>query len=162
MFTLEQKIDMVMRYIATSDKTTKGELKKAIMEALNVGATTPDVEDMIAELLKKIGMSAHLVGYKYTIRAVKLCMDDPTYLRYVTHRLYPDIAKAHDTTPSAIERNIRRAIDSVFDRCDMRSIVEVLGNTIDINKGKMTNTSFIGCCANEVNRQLKKLGMKGE
>lgn len=64
MFTLEQKIDMVMRYIATADKKTKGDLKKAIADALNSESDTGapkaalnhEIDDTIFDMLKNLGV----------------------------------------------------------------------------------------------------------
>lgn len=161
MFTLEQKVDLILRYIATADKGKQNELKKAILEALNSDETpapkTPDVEELIVKMLTDIGMPQHVKGYYYTVTAIKLCVENHDYLDYITKELYPAIAEIHDTTGSRVERAIRHAIEIVFDRGDMRNIMAIFGNTINYANGKLTNSEFIAFCANEINRKLKKL-----
>lgn len=162
MFTMEQKVNLVLRYIATTDDTQRSELKSRIVEALREGATTPirnnpDIEDVIAGLLKEIGMPTHLLGYDYTVCAIKLIISDHNYTREITTRLYPDIAVRYNTTRSRVERAMRHAIEVAFDRCDFEVIYDLFGNTISFHRGKLTNSEFISACANEIARRLKKL-----
>lgn len=163
MFTLEQKVDLVMRYIATGDRKLKGELKNAIIEALNEDTITKaepnniDVERLVVDLLKKIGMPPHLSGYDYALTAIQLCIADPTYGdRGITKRLYPDVAKIHNTTPSRVERAIRHATEMVFDRGDTDYIFEVFGNTMDTKRGKLTNSEFFAACSNEIALRMRE------
>jgi two-component system response regulator (stage 0 sporulation protein A) len=166
MFTMEKKVDLVLRYIASGNKTQQAELKKAIIEALNDGETkgvpavsSVDVEMLIVDILKKVGMPPHLKGYNYVVRAVLLCLSDSSYLDQITYRLYPDIAKEFDTTPSRVERAIRHAVEVVFDRGDPDYIFEVFGNTMSTKKGKLTNSEFIATITNDISLRLKARGI---
>jgi two-component system response regulator (stage 0 sporulation protein A) len=167
MFTLEQKVDLILRYIATTDKNQRDDLKKLVVEALNPGETTapahtgPDVEDLIADMLRDIGMPQHVNGYYYTVYAIKICVANHQHLNGITKTLYPEVAKEFDTTPSRVERSIRHAIELAFDRNDMRSLMSVFGNTISAINGKVTNSECIAFCTNEINRKLKKLNDAG-
>lgn len=162
MFTMEQKVDLVLRYIATTDKTQRAELKKAIVEALKSDEATapcsngPDIEYVIIDILKDLGMPPHLIGHGYTIYAIQLVTSDRTYLEQITSRLYPDIAAKFGTTPSRVERAIRHATETVFDRGDMEGITRIFGNTISIRKGKLTNSEMIASCVIEVTRRLRE------
>jgi two-component system response regulator (stage 0 sporulation protein A) len=162
MYTFEHKVDLIMKYITTSNKTEKAELKKAMVEILQ-SEEAPDtsryddiVEIRIMDILKKVGTPPSLIGYNYAIQAVKFAIADPSYLRDITKRLYPDIAAVYNTTPSRVERAIRHAVEVIFDRGDMDNIVSVFGNTMSISKGKLTNSEFIAAVANEVNTFLKE------
>jgi len=161
MYTLEHKVDLIMNYIVTSDKARKNELKKAIIEALNSevapGASREDtiIEIRIMDILKKVGMPPSLIGHNYAVQAVKFAIADPSYLRDITKRLYPDIAVMYGTTPSRVERAIRHAIEVVFDRGDMDYIVSVFGNTMATAKGKLTNSEFVAAVTNEVVNAMK-------
>ena len=162
MFTLEQKVDLILRYIATTDKAQRTKLKKLVVQALESDADAvasarviPDDVDMIFDLLKELGMPPHLLGYGYTICAIKLAMDDHTYLRQITDRLYPEIASRYNTTPSRVERAMRHAIECVFDRGDMKQITRVFGNTMSIKRGKLTNREFISFCVYEIERRIR-------
>lgn len=153
MFTLEQKVDLVMRYIA-SGGDAKEELKKAIIDAL-VEDKTPEERSIenemaIIDILRKLGMPVHVLGYKYTIHAIRLCVNEPRYGLGITTRLYPEVAKKFGTTPQKVERGIRYAIESTFERCDWRDVEEIFGNTVSVLKGKPVNRQFIVYLANYI------------
>ena len=168
MFTLEQKVDLILRYIATADKNQRADLKKLVVEALNsdipAAPETPTIpyaeetEDLIFDLLKRIGMPQHIKGYNYVVEAIKLCLANPEYINAITKCLYPEIARKFDTNGSRTERAIRHAIVCTFDRGDLDELAMVFGNTINLRKGKLTNSEFIAFCANDITHKLKKMG----
>lgn len=161
MFTLEQKVDLILRYIATADKGKQDELKKLVLEALNSGEApaTIDLEDIIVEAFKEIGMPQHLTGYKYVVSGVKRCVENPKYLhgRRITKGLYDDIAEEYGATVYGVERAVRRVIELTFEQGDFANISRVFGNTTSWAKGKITNGEFFTFYTNEINRKVKKL-----
>lgn len=164
MFTLEQKVDLIMRYIATTNPAERSELKKAVVDALKddaiVAAVTTDnnveLEQTIMEFLRKMGMPANVKGYNYSLRAIQFCVVDPSYVDELTKRLYVDVAAYYNTTPSRVERAIRHAVEKVFDRGDIEYIYEVFGNTLNVKKGKLTNGEFLAASANEISLRMKE------
>ena len=113
-----------------------------------------EVTKTIVDIFKEIGMPPHLVGYNYAIEAIYLTFRDPRYLRAITYRLYPDVASKCGGTAPRIERGIRNAIESVFDRGDMDRIRDIFGNTMSINRGKLTNSEFLEHVTYEVRRRM--------
>lgn len=103
--------------------------------------------EKIAILLKKMGVSPALLGYKYITEALKMALEDDTVLYSVTKRLYPTIAKKFNTTTSRTERAIRHSIERAFDNMPTDIQTAVFGNTVSYNKGKATNTEFIATLA---------------
>lgn len=164
MFTLEQKVDLILRYIASNDNAQKSQLKKMVIKALESGESVPttviDVDDLIFDLLKNLGMPQHLDGHKYITRGIKLYILDSSYARSVTKRLYPDIANLYGTNNSRVERAMRHAIISMLDNGDLNDIERVFGNTISLSSGHIANREFIVACGNEVLRKMKKLGIE--
>lgn len=163
MFTMEQKVDLVMRYIASADKTQQKELKNAILEALNddnnVQTTAEkytDVINTITDIFKEIGVPPHHAGYDYALEAVRMAYCDPTYLKGVTYRLYPEVGAKYDTAGTGVEHSIRRTVEATFDYGNLSKIHEIFGDTISINKGKLTNRAFITYIVNEVRRRMAK------
>ena len=61
----------------------------------------------------------------------------------VTKELYPAIAKQFGTTPTRVERDMRHAIESAWERGDLFTIESVFGGSILQSKGKPTNGDFI-------------------
>lgn len=161
MFTMEQKVDLVMRYIASADKTQQKELKNAILEALNdddnVQAPAEkyvDVVNTINDIFKEIGVPPHRTGYAYALEAVRMAYCDPTYLKGVTHRLYPEIGAKYNVSYAGAERAIRNTIEATFDYGNMSKIHAIFGDTISVSKGKLTNRAFITYVTNEVRRRM--------
>jgi two-component system response regulator (stage 0 sporulation protein A) len=72
----------------------------------------------IVELLRRVGVPAHVKGYTYLKDALDICWSDRSYLDGITKRLYPAIAKREGTTPSRVERAIRHAIEIAVTRPD--------------------------------------------
>ena len=64
----------------------------------------------IEKYLLNKGIQPHLKGFDYLLDAIRLCQKDKTYLRAITTRLYPDVAKMNNDTASKTERAIRHAI----------------------------------------------------
>lgn len=70
---------------------------------------------------------------------------------YMTKELYPAIAKEIGSTPSRVERCMRHAIETAFDRANPFTVGEVFGYSIDPNRGAPTVSEFVArmkvfCC----------------
>ncbi len=100
-------------------------------------------EKQVYEILKRIGVPFANKGYDYLKRAVLLTSNDVSYLRSITTKLYPAIAKEFGTTSSRVERAIRHAIERAFDRTDPETISSIVGNW-DLKKSRPANAQFIG------------------
>lgn len=104
----------------------------------------------IIEVLKDVGVPASLKGYEYLKIAINAVLNDRTYMDQVTMRLYSDVAAMCDTTPSRVERNIRRAIEGAFNNMDPEQITEYFGRCYSYRKGKVTNSEFIAILAERI------------
>ena len=60
------------------------------------------------------------------------------------------IAEKYDTTPSRVERAIRHAIELAWDRGNTDMISRYFGYTINLEKGKPTNSEFIAMVADRL------------
>ena len=87
-------------------------------------------EMYIADLLKKIGMPAHIKGYMYVKYAIDLVSDKRELISYVTKKLYPMIAKKFTTTSARCERAIRHSIEVAFDRGNQELLEKLFGYSI--------------------------------
>lgn len=107
-------------------------------------------EDMVTDMLRTIGVPAHIKGYRFLRDSILMVIDEPTLINAVTKILYPDIARAHDTTASRVERAIRHAIEVAWDRGDIETLNYYFGSTIHSLRGKPTNSEFIAMLADRV------------
>lgn len=107
-------------------------------------------EDMITDMLRTIGVPAHIKGYRFLRDAILMVVEDPTLINAVTKILYPDIAREHQTTSSRVERAIRHAIEVAWDRGDLETLNHYFGGTVHSHRGKPTNSEFIAMLADRV------------
>lgn len=113
----------------------------------------------ITEVMHRIGIPAHIKGYKYIREAVLLVLSNPDEYDAVTKTLYPDIAKKCKTTATRVERAIRHAIEVAWDRGDYEAFREYFGNGTRNRNGRPTNSEFIAMLAEHVQMTLyQRLG----
>jgi len=132
-----------------------------LLSLLNGGEAAPaqgadDTEMRITEILRQIGVPAHIKGYHYLRCAIGLAVEDPEIIGAVTKQLYPTVAKRYATTPSRVERAIRHAIEVAWDRGDVDVLNSYFGYTIHNTKGKPTNSEFIAMISDRLRLNLRR------
>lgn len=114
-----------------------------------------DLTARITDAFREIGVPAHIKGFAYTRRAIEMVVHEPELMHAVTKRLYPSIAKEFKTTQSRVERAIRHAIEVAWSRGNVDILSEYFGYTIDIDRGKPTNSEFIAMLADKIRLEMK-------
>lgn len=104
----------------------------------------------VTKVIQQMGMPAHLKGYQYLRDAIILVVNEMNLMGAVTKELYPLIAEKYDTTPSRVERAIRHAIELAWDRGNMEIINKFFGYTVNMDRGKPTNSEFIAMVADRL------------
>ena len=100
-------------------------------------------KDRIREILDSTSLDRNLKGFEYLVTAISLACRSHTFYRAMTTVIYPETARVHGTTATAVERCIRHALDSAWMRGNLDTQYDYFGNTIDENRGKPTNSEFI-------------------
>ncbi len=119
------------------------------------GVFVQDTELVISDIMRQIGVPAHIKGYQYLRSAIELSINDEEMLESVTKLLYPTIAKIYSTTASRVERAIRHAIEVAWDRGDVDVLSSYFGYTIQSNRGKPTNSEFIAMIADRIKLSMR-------
>jgi two-component system response regulator (stage 0 sporulation protein A) len=101
----------------------------------------------VTNLMHQMGIPAHVRGYQYIRDAILMVVDEMGLLGAVTKELYPAIAERYNTTPSRVERAIRHAIELAWDRGNIDLMNKFFGYTINVERGKPTNSEFIAMVA---------------
>lgn len=114
-----------------------------------------DMEVVVTDIIHQIGIPAHIKGYHYLREAILLSLDDSEMLESVTKLLYPTVAKTFGTTASRVERAIRHAIETAWDRGDLDTIQNLFGYTVSVGKGKPTNSEFIALITDNLRLKYK-------
>ncbi len=118
-------------------------------------AAEQSLEMQVTEIIHQIGVPAHIKGYQYLRDSILMAIEDGGIINAVTKRLYPAVAKKHDTTSSRVERAIRHAIEVAWDRGDVDVLNSYFGYTIHNSRGKPTNSEFIAMISDKFRLQMK-------
>ena len=113
------------------------------------------IENDVTEIIREIGIPAHIKGYQYIREGIIMAINDINMLNYITKLLYPSIAKKYKTTSSSVERAIRHAIEVAWGRGKIEVIEEMIGYTVSAGKGKPTNSEFIALIADKLRIEYK-------
>ena len=76
---------------------------------------TDQLERTVIRFVQKLGIRPNLTGYHLLIKAILMALNSPDLLKSLTKELYPQIAKDHGTNVRAVERNMRKAIESAYE-----------------------------------------------
>ena len=109
-----------------------------------------NLENDIATIMKSIGVPINIKGYRYLIDSIILVVNDATILNSITKKLYPTVARKHNTTSTGVERAIRHAIENTWSKKEINSIENTFKYTCCKRNGKPTNSEFIALIADKV------------
>lgn len=113
------------------------------------------LEIFVTDMIHQLGVPAHIKGYYYLRTSIVLSIDYPELLENMTKRLYPEVAKKFNTTASCVERAIRNAIGIAWQRGNLDLQDSFFGYTVNIQKGKPTNSEFIALLVDKLQLQMK-------
>jgi len=116
--------------------------------------TTKNHEVEVTRMIHQMGVPAHVKGYQYLRDAIVSVVLDVSLLGAVTKELYPTIAVKYQTTPSRVERAIRHAIELAWDRGNVDFMNRYFGYTINVDRGKPTNSEFVAMVADKLRMSM--------
>ena len=73
------------------------------------------LETEVIKFVQKLGIRPNLNGYHLLIKAILLALKSPELLKSLTKGLYPKVAKDFGKNVKAVERNMRKAIESAYE-----------------------------------------------
>lgn len=117
-----------------------------------------NIELRISEALREIGVPAHVKGFRSLREAIKILVNNENLVDYVTSDIYPQVAETLGTTPTRVERTIRHAIESAWDRGDLEVLQKWFGNTVSPSRGKPTNSEFIATVSDIIRMEVQQSG----
>ncbi|HHY60703.1 MAG TPA: sporulation transcription factor Spo0A [Clostridia bacterium] len=131
------------------------QLAKGSLKGVSNPVKTRNLDVEVTKIIHQMGVPAHIKGYQYLRDAIMFVIDDVSLLGAVTKELYPMIAEKYHTTPSRVERAIRHAIELAWDRGNVEMMNRFFGYTINVERGKPTNSEFIAMIADKLRIQAK-------
>lgn len=114
-----------------------------------------DLETKISNLLHEIGIPVQIKGYQYIREAVLMAVHNLTILNHITKELYPRIAELYATSPSRVERAIRHAISTAWQRNEHVNSKENIFGYINCSEPP-TNSEFIALIADKFRLEQKQ------
>lgn len=113
------------------------------------------MEAAVTNIMHDVGVPAHVKGYNFLREAILMVIKDMNLLGGITKELYPTIAEKYNSTPSRVERAMRHAIEIAWDRGNANEIIRLFGYTVDIERGKPTNSEFVAIVADRLRVEMK-------
>ncbi len=104
----------------------------------------------VTKVMHELGIPAHIKGYMYLRSALMMAVDDMSILNAITKQLYPEIAKRYESTPSRVERAIRHAIETAWERGSFHIMNALFCGKRTEGYNKPTNSEFIALIADKI------------
>jgi two-component system response regulator (stage 0 sporulation protein A) len=149
MRTLEQKVDILVRYCAAESEQAR-RYYHADQQSILTSGERMDARRSIDRALSDLGIPDHLLGYAYLQAAIDLVVRQPEAAYAVTGCVYPAVAMRYSTTAQLVERAIRHAVERGWSRCDESMREMYFGGKLRPGRRKPTNAEFIARIANVV------------
>lgn len=116
-----------------------------------------NVKMSITKTLHELGIPSHIKGYQYIRDGVEIIFENPDVIGGITKELYPELANKFKTTVSRVERAIRHAIEVSWNRGDWDLMIDLFGNSVDVDKAKPTNSEFMVTIADKLRLEYHKV-----
>ena len=149
MSALEEKVDTLLRYCVADSAQLRRRYQLDLLALLGAHARD-ELAGRIDRALLDLGVPDHLLGYRYLQAAIAQVAQEPELAYCVTGGLYPVVARQFGTTGNLVERAIRHAVESGWNRCEQIMRERYFGGKIRPGRQKPTNAEFIARVANIV------------
>lgn len=134
------------------------EISNKKVDKKNIDFISSNLQITITKLLHQLGIPSHIKGYQYIRDGICIVYNKPEFIGGITKELYPELAKKYSTTVSRVERAIRHAIEVSWNRGDLKTMEEIFGHSVNVDKTKPTNSEFIVTIADKLKIEFEKVG----
>ena len=153
---IEKTMEALIKYVLAENPKTQKRAREELICFLNgEKPASTDPETVVRQFLMKIGTPEHLVGYPYIVKAILITIEDRDFVDNLYYRLYPTVATLCDSTPSKVERAIRRVIEVTWDRGDLNALEQYFG-TMGTKNGRPNNGEFLARVSNIIKMEMRE------
>lgn len=147
-------IELIDQLLQESPETVKpvSEENLAVSKA---PVTRENLEHIVVDCMRQIGIPPHLKGYQYLISAIIMALEEQEHIKGITKMPYPSIANKFQTTPTRVERGIRNAIELAWSNGNKEYQDQLFSYTISAKKGKPTNTQFLATIVEHIRMKMQ-------
>ncbi len=115
-----------------------------VSQIIQEGIEIPNFNETLTNLLHEIGIASSLLGSIFLKRAIEIAFINLQSVTLgITKVIYPTVAIMYKTTPTKVERAIRFAIDTSWQRGDVDVINQIFSYSYSVERGKPTNGEFV-------------------
>jgi len=109
-----------------------------------------DMKFLVTNELVRLRIPRNIEGFVYLRYAILVCEKDISQVKNLTTGLYPAIAIKFNKLPSAIECNIRRAIDYGWKNSEEELLINLFGYSRSSGKKRPSTSHFISAIVDEI------------
>lgn len=113
-----------------------------------------NLDKVVTKVICWIGIPAKLSGYHFIRKGIVLSLMEDIPIVNPGKVLYPRIAKEFATQGSKVERAIRHAIETCWERGKPDFFEDVFGYSVKANTGKPTNAEFFAMVVDKIRLEL--------
>ena len=81
-------------------------------------------------LLRSLGTTGKLAGFRCTVYMIERIQEDPEQLQLITKRLYRETGKKFGVSAASVERNLRTLIHFCWSRTDHSFLAHIAGTDL--------------------------------
>lgn len=157
---LEKKVDLLVDII-TCPEYDSVRRERLLVDLMNLKCEVSERSRKSAKVisedfLTELGIPTSVSGYKFLVTAICSIVKEPELGWGSCMLLYSKVSDIHNSSPKAVERAIRHAIEMCFDRIDYDALCKYFGNSVSFEKGKATNVEFMFRIAQLVQREMEE------
>ncbi len=123
--------------------------------APHISSAAIDLEQIITDLIRTMGVTPNLAGYCYMREAVMMAAEKPDRLKSVSRSIYSELAMKHKTNTRNIDRAIRCAIDSAHKKTKNENNSIQNGYMTLSAKKRPNSAQIVGFLADQALRRCK-------
>ena len=110
---------------------------------LGAAALLPEMTCRGRRALVSLGMPEHLRAWAFLPDMLALCAVHPPLTERLSAVLYPLTARRHGGSAAQVERSLRLAVESTWNRAALTGLERFFGQSVDPERGKPTNREFL-------------------
>lgn len=137
-----------------AEKALPENIRETAAERERISDKKTEVEKLTSSILSSSGIFPHLKGYRYLKEAIVTGYINKDYLDAITKYLYPSVAKDNNTTADRVERAIRHAIESAWNRCSGNGFYDKMGFGTSDEAKRPTNSEYIFAVVEYLNNHI--------
>lgn len=129
----------------------------SVTRVLTDGLDIPPLNKALTSILHDSGIPASLSGYLYLKRAIEIAFLNYENIKTnITAEIYPLISTMYNSSVTRVDRAIRHALESGWDRAKPDTIGEIFHNSIKKKGIRPTNSEYIAVVSEYLIHKLKK------